>query len=76
MALSGKTREDLAARRYVMEILAGLVPSDPDFAKIWDAMPSWVSLPTAPASSYVDLAAKIREIRNLRAEASANIREG
>lgn len=68
MALSEQTREALRAKSYILDILAGLVPSDPDFDEIWGLIPSHVAeeLETSHAhlsDEYVGLAAEIREIR-------------
>lgn len=55
-------------KRYVLDILAGLVPTDPHFLPIWTEVnkatrSGFLTIDHQPAADFVPLAEKIRKIR-------------
>lgn len=81
MPLSDDAGKALKAKAYITDVLAGLVPSDPDFDEIWALIPDHIAeqidVRHAPlADEFVDLADKVRAIKWRHAEAAADAREG
>lgn len=57
------------ARRYVIDILAGLVPSDPLFDPIYDAVTKHGGTEFERRKASIDVVAMAAEIRMIRAKA-------
>lgn len=62
--MNEQQREALKARAYVEDILAGLVPSDPEFAEIWALIPKRIAASLAAPTEYIELADKVRAVKH------------
>ena len=69
--LSTNAREIMKAKAYIEDILASMVPSDPEFNEIWELIPDDLAANfTAPITQesleLLNLAEEIRAIKNRR----------
>ena len=76
MTTQGKRepRETIAARRYVLDILSGLVPSDPLFEKICETAAKHGGIEFDHPLSNIDVIAMAAEIKSIRASARTRSR--
>lgn len=77
MTAQGKreTREELAAQRYVLDILSGMIPTDPLFEKICETAAKHGGIEFGHPLSNIDAIAMAAEIKSIRASALTRSRQ-
>lgn len=71
MTIAPETREAMKARAYLLDVLAGMVPSDPEFEEVWDLIPAPLALDLQDrgglnSAGIVEIADQVRAVKRRR----------